>query len=281
MMYNLLMMKKLLKLISRNPLIFLVVCGIVFVLALSSFKSIFTKPKHIYVTVKVSQGLWWANTARPNIWMVEHLTKGLTETGVLGRPTAEIVSVTYYPWFEQPASQYDTYVTLKLKVEGSKKSGYQYNRNVVSIGSAMNFEFPTISLSGTVIEMSDTPIKHKYVEKIITISKGYVLDWEYDDIMVGDKYFNGEDFVFEILKKESVDEASNILNFDSTYTGSAVGVMSFPQSRKRINLTARVRVKEIDGYNVFGEEQVISTGKDFFLSLPSVILNNYRITSIK
>jgi hypothetical protein len=276
------MMKKFYKLISGNFFIFLVILGAVLAVFISVSKNIFSKPKYVYVKVKVSQGLWWANTSRPQIWMVTPLKKGVKQSNLLGEPTAEIQSATYYPWFDAPTSQYNAFMNIKLRVTGSgNRSSYQYNRSAVSVGSAIDFEFPTVAISGTVIELSKTPIEDTYEEKIVELSKSYALDWEYEDIMVGDKYFNGENDVFEVIDKSSIDEFSNILNFDQVYTGSAVSAMSFPQVRKRIIIKAKIKVKNKNGYHVFGEEQVVATGKDFYLSLPSVVLNNYRIISIK
>lgn len=282
MMYNLLMMKKALKLITNNLFIFLVISGVIFAVFISVSKALFSKPNYVYARIKVSQGLWWANTSRPQIWLIAPLKKGVMESNLLGEPTAEIQSVTYYPWFDQPTSQYNAFMNVKLRVSGGgKQNSYQYNRSTLSVGSAVDFEFPTVSLSGTVIELSNSPLKNDYQEKIVVLSKSYALDWEYEDIKMGDKYFDGEDVVFEIVDKSAVDEYSSILNFDQVYTGSAVSATSFPQIRKRITIKAKIKVKKINGYYVFGEEQVVATGKEFLLALPSVILDNYRIISIQ
>lgn len=277
--YNLLIMKKVKKFFLRNYLIILFLAVIVFIGFISVIKAAFTKPHYIYARVKVSQGLWWANTARPQIWMIQSLKKGLKETDLLGNPIAEVLSVEHYPWFQQGTS-YDAYMTLKLKVtEG--KNGYQFARAPIAVGSAVSFEFPTLSISGTVINMSEKPIKKTYEEKIVYLSKSYALDWEYNDIMIGDKYFNGEETVFTILDKSAVDEYSTILNFAPVYTDSAVSAANYPQVRKMITVKAKIKVQKIDGYYVFAEEQVISTGKDIFLALPSVILNNYKVVKIE
>lgn len=282
MLYNLLMIKKLKKLFLNNLFVFVIACAVVFVLLVSLTKIFFSRPKYVYAKVKISQGLWWANTTRPQLWMLTPVTKGLKETDFAGNPVAEVLSVNYYPWFQEPTSQYNAFMTMRLKVTGNgKKTSYQYDRGSLSVGSPVVFDFPTISLSGTVIEISEKPIKNDYVEKVIRLSKSYALDWEYDDIIVGDKYFDGEETVFEITDKSSVDEYSSILNFDSVYTGSAVSAQNYPQVRKRIEIIAKIKLKRVNNYYVFGEEQIVSTGKDFYLSLPSVVLNNYRVTKFE
>lgn len=278
-MYNLLMIKRLKRLLFENLFVFLIAFFILFVLLVSLVKILFAKPKYVYTKVKVSQGLWWANTTRPQLWMLKPLTKGLKSNDLLGKPTAEVLSVNYYPWTQEPAGQYNAFMYMRLKVTGNKKTGYQYDRGILSIGSPVTFEFPKLSISGTVIDLSDSPIEDSYEEKIILIEKAGLLDWEYNEIKVGGKYFDGTNTVFVILEKSATDEYINVPNYEPTNAG-VMGSQSY-QTRKRVHIKAKIKVKMINEYYVFGEEQIISIDKDFYLYMPSVAINNYKIIKIE
>lgn len=213
--------KKLLRFIRKNYLIFVFIFAVGFVLLFSIFKIFFSKPTYVYARVQMGQGFWWAVTTKPNSWFIASLKKGAVQKDFTGKPVSEILSVRYYPaWTPQWGSnQYDVYLTLRIRAGLNKRTGeYTFNRSSLSVGSPIELQFPQAAITGTVIELSKVPFKDKYVPKIIYIASrgGYNKDFpfRFETIKVGDKYFDGENTVFEVLDKSlerQVWSISNIL----------------------------------------------------------------------
>ncbi|MEK9179376.1 MAG: hypothetical protein AAB893_02820 [Patescibacteria group bacterium] len=90
---------------------------IFFVGVVSVYKLFFAKDIYAYTRVKVSQGLWWANTAKPSILMLKAFKKGDVEKSLTGKPSVEILAVRYYPYWG--TDQFDVYLDLKLLVSGN------------------------------------------------------------------------------------------------------------------------------------------------------------------
>ena len=99
-------------------------------------KAVFTDNTYVYAKIKVSQGLWWANTARPSLWIANSIKKGDKEQGLGGNPLVEVQTVRYYPISSQNAiyqePQYDVYLTVKMKVQYNKNTdSYSFKRELL------------------------------------------------------------------------------------------------------------------------------------------------------
>jgi len=267
------LLKRLWKFAIDNYFISIFFACIAFVILVSAYKLFFTKPTYIYVRVKMGQGLWWASTAKPSLWFIKNIKKGDVQTDLIGKPIAEILSVKYYPTYI--SNQYDVYLHMKLQVTGNKKAGkYNFARSTIGVGAPVDFEFPSSQFSGTVIDLSSLPIKDKYLNKIIYLSKPFAYTWEYDGIKVGDKFFDGEDNVVEILDKYSGEYTTVLANknvIDQTAS----------QTRQGITVKLRLKGKIDDGKFIFGNDQIISPGKTAYLSTDNFSFTDYLVSKVE
>lgn len=272
--------KKLLKFALNNYFISIFIACILFVGFVSVFKLFFTKPTYVYARVKVGQGLWWASTQRPSWWFVQAIKPGMAQKDLVGKPIAQILSVHYYPWYG--SGQYDVYVNLKLKVTVNKRTGeYSFNRSTIGTGSPVDLEFPSTQFSGTIIRLDNTLFDEKFTTKIITLTKQYAYPWEYDQIKIGDSYFDGKDTVFKILDKNQTDTNQYLPTESSSgYPGSVVN-SSQTIARKYVTIKAEIKVKESAGQFLFGEEQIIAPGKTISIATPNFTFNDFVISQIQ
>lgn len=265
-------LKKLGKFLLDNYFLTIFFASIAFVGIVSIYKLFFTKPTYIYAKVKVGQGLWWASTLKPPVWFVKNIKKGMVEKDLVGKPIAQVLSVRYYPWWV--SGEYNIYLTLKLEVTKISSGKYNFKRSAIAVGSPVDFEFPIVQFSGTIIELSKKPFKEKYFTKRITLVKKEALPWEAEAIKVGDEYFDGEELVFKVLDKKVV-SAQSVYNFSGLY---------YPvESERKVHITVigEIRLKEKDGQLVFGEEQVVKPGKIINLETKDFVFNGYTVKSIE
>ncbi len=223
--------------------------GVVFVSRL-----FLSEPTYVYAKIKVSQGYWWASTNRPAAWFINGIKKGDIEKGLTGQVEAQVLKVIYYPY--RNTNQFDIYLDLKLKANKTDDK-YYFNRSVLGVGSPIDLEFPNSQFSGTVINFSPQPLSEKYEDKIIYLTKRFAYPWEYDTIQINDKYFDGQQNVFEILAK-STSETNDITSL-SAYES----LLAQDEARKYVVVKALVRVKKIGEQLVFGEEQTLNVGETF------------------
>lgn len=271
--------KKIIKFITHNYLVVLLI-GIVFIVCIISIKKLFfSKLSYVYVRVKVSQGLWWAQTAKPNIWLISNIKKGLVQRDLLGNPIATILQVKNYPVSSN--NQYDAFIDLKLKVNANNNTKeYSFNRTSIGVGSPIDLEFPSLQISGTITDISTTPVTEEYIEKIIYLTKNYAYPWEYDAIKIGDIYSDGQNIVFKILdKSESMNDqvVSVVEAFD--FAPSLIN----SQHESRVNITVKAEVKVVKERDklVFGEEKLLEVGKPFYISIPSYSFLDYTISKVE
>lgn len=258
--------------------IVLVIC-VLFVGVVVIARSLFAKPTYVYVKIKVGQGLWWAATAKPNIWMVNSMKKGDTKDDALGRTQAKLISIKKYPTIIN--SQYDVYVTAVIKAGFNKKTGeYSFNRSSLSVGSPIDLQFPKIYLTGTVIGISPNPIKDSYVEKkLYLVSQGgYLKDfpYRYDAIKIGDVYFDGEQKVFEVIDKQL---EKNIWSIGNSLTGTIYeGAVDTTQN---IVVIANVKLlKKEDGF-YFGEENRVNINSYIPFTTSDYYFESFHIRKIE
>ncbi|MCS7093527.1 MAG: hypothetical protein NZL96_03865 [Patescibacteria group bacterium] len=252
----------------------LVVLGcLAFVGLVSIYQIFFSKPEYIYVKVKVGQGLWWATTQRPSIWFVEAFKRVMKEEEkeITGKPMAKILSIRYYPFWD--SNQYDVYLIMKLRVSKLRNSGkYNFRRSVIGVGSPIEFEFPSLKFSGTIIEISEKPINDKLIEKEIILTKKNAGPFEYDSITVGDFYHDGKEKVFEVIGKSNQET--------QTLTEDIFGNYPVPDKRVYIFIKAKIKVKPLKNDFIFGEEQIIKEGKFINLITEKFNFRDFQIAKV-
>jgi hypothetical protein len=164
---------------------------------------------------------------------------------------AELTNIRYYPdW----TSLYTTYLTAKLKVGYNKtKKRYILRRLPITVGSKVYLELPSTTVIGTILDINKTNFNDKYKEKIIYLvnTGGWSKDapYRYDNIKVGDKLFDGESVVFEVLDKKLQKNIWAVTNnFDAQIYEREV------ETTQNIIVKAKMKVKEINNTLIFGEE---------------------------
>lgn len=255
--------------------LFFVGC-LILISAVFLYKLFHTKPTYLYAKVKVGQGLWWANTQKPNIWLVKGIEQAKESKDLSGKTAAQVLDVVYYPYAVYPATgQFDVYVTVKLKVTPlANKDTYNFNREIIGIGSPIYLEFPNVQFAGTVTMLSRAPFAERYINKTVYLTKRSPLPWEYNQIRIGDTQTNGKETVLEVL--------------DKSYNGEVIGTSTLSQGwlmNSNINLfTVKVRilVKEVGGQYIFGEEQVVAPSKYLMgAGTNQFTFNDYYITMVE
>jgi hypothetical protein len=258
---------KIIKFVKNNILVTAFISIIATIVLITFFMLFFDKSdQFIYARIKVSQGYWWATTTKPKNWYTKSIKKGLKQTNFLGNPTAEIVSVYYYP--NQPNS-FNTYLDVKLKAN-KEDNKYYFNRSQIGISSPIDLEFPGLNISGTIIQLSDSEFKNDDITKVIQLEKELASPWEYNQIQIGDSYSNGNTKVFEIKDKTIISNKPASLN-------------SFGQiavNKQHILVTAEIKLKKVKGNYIFGEEQIVRLNQPLEIATSNFYFDNYVITSL-
>jgi hypothetical protein len=264
------------KLFFKNNYIFVFFFVIVLIVGVFSlFRLTNAKQQTIYVRVKVSQGLWWANTMKPPIWMTQHFKKGDIEYSLTGQKSAEIVEVRAYPSLTQPTSdeQYSIFVTLKLYTGYNKAKGiYTFKRSPVAVGAPIDLEFTRVQTSGTITDMSTLPFKEQYVEKKVTISHPYIEQSEYEQITPGDSFHDGEETVLTVISKTSSPSTSVFLK--NSY-------LRQNDTTVQAEVVLRMKVKKIQNQWVYNEEQVILPGLELSTGTAQYFFDRFKILRIE
>lgn len=268
--------EKIKKAISQNYIILILAGVILLVVIASLLKTTAQEQNFIYAKIKVDRGLWWIRTQKPSIWYSAGIKKGEKEVNLLGNTTAEIIKVRNYPFFEenQVEPQYNIYITAKLSVNKNKTGEYVFKRTPVSVGSPIDIEFPSVNVSGTVIELKENQPKDELVEKTVLLSKRFAFPWEYEEIKIGDKYYDSEEIVFEVLDKSKTD--TYILSQDPY--GNLNSTTTEPG--RYITIKAKVKVKNVQGKMVFGEEQMMIPGSPFFVVTDNYTYYDFVVTKV-
>ena len=250
----------------------------VFVVVVAFFRTASAKPTYIYAKVKVSQGLWWASSNKPNIWFPASIKKGEIETNLLGQPIAEVLEVKYYPYFIENTlyeDKFDVYLTVKLVADFNKRTQKTiFKRSALSVGSPIELNFPTSSITGTIIEISPEEFKEVYNKKIVYLTKRFAYPWEFEAIKVGDTYFDGSEEVFKVLGKE----ASNTAIISPDSFGNLLP--SFSEPTRYITVRAEIKVKERNGRLIFGEEKIIVPGALLNLITPHFNFQEFVVSKV-
>lgn len=246
--------------------IFILTVLFVFVVSIAKL----TKPSNpVYVKVKVSQGFWWANTKEPGYWLLNAIENGDKELDLFGNPVAEILSIRYNQSSNLTAvtssAQYNIYLTLKLEADKNDRTGkYVFKRSPLSVGSPIELEFPSTSLTGIIIDIGDEPFETKLVSKKVTLSKEISHPRDADGIMIGDTFFDGNDVVFEVISK-------------NIYTAHYL----YNQYRVFVLVEGIIGVEEKDGVSIFTEEQSVIPGSLINLATSNYSFINFKVQSIE
>lgn len=264
------MSKKKKKSFQLFTLSFIVVAAITLLFAFT--KVVRSDTQDVYVKVKISQGFWWATTAKPNIWFAQGIKKGDIEYSLLKKPIVEILEVRYYPYSLEDDT-YDIYLKVKLAASYDKRKGYYvFKRSGVVVGAPIEIETSGTQISGTIIEVSESEFEDKYSEKIITFMDegAYTVDnpFLFNSIQIGDQYFDGEEVVFEVLDKH----LKKTLLLATDQHGYVHG-RQIP-SVQNILVQAKIVVNEKDGCLYFGEEKLITVGSSLFISTANFKFGN-------
>lgn len=266
--------KQIFQLAKQNYFVTIIVLCVLFVGMVSVYKLFIAKPTYVYVKVKVGQGLWWANTQRPSLWFVKAIQRASEEKDLTGQTTAKILSVVYYPWYG--SGQYDAYTTMRLRVsKAGKEDKYNFKRQTIGVSTPIDFEFPNVQFSGTIIQMSDRPIQEKYTEKIVYLTKKNAFPWEYAAIKVGDSYFNGMTKTLEVLDKQSKDTSTLM---DDLYGGYPSPTL---EARRYIFIKIKTRGKMTEDGFIYNEEQVLIPGRVISMMTQDLVFNEYTISKIE
>jgi hypothetical protein len=164
---------------------------------------------------------------------------------------------------------------MKLKVTKMGSGKYNFKRSAIGVGAPVDFEFPKVQFSGTITALSEKPIKESYQEKIIYISKPFAYPWEYEAIKIGDKYFDGQENVVEILDKQTSDEVSVLIPYKSVIS------QNFSQTRQQIIIKLKLKGQIKDNQFVFAEEQIITSGKTIYLTTQNFQFQDFVIFKIE
>lgn len=275
-------LKKKYKFIYKHKAIALFIVIILLVILASGYKFLLQHLKQNYIYAEVQVNYPQSAYVDPTTWLIQSLKYEEKQYNLLGLTDAEITGVTYYPTYSNSTgSQYNIYLYLKLKASYNKSDKqYTYQRQNIGIGSSINLNFTSTNILGTVIGISPSPIKKKYIEKTIyLISKqGYTKDFPYfyNNIIVGDKYFDGMNTIFEIENKsleQNIWTVQNNLNaqvYDRTV-----------DSVQNIVVKAKIKVVEENDELIYGETYPIKIGSSIPFATSTYNFNNFVIASIQ
>lgn len=275
--------KKIVRFVKKNYFVSIFIAIVIFVGFIFLFRVATSKPTYIYAKIKMGQGLWWAQTGKPSIWYLKSLKKGEMETSLLGRTVAEILEIRYYPAPLPPEryeTAYDIYLTVKLAVTKDRKTNkLVFKRLPIAAGSPIELELPSAQITGTVIDLAKERFNDQYIEKTIFLVKeeGYRrgLPFAFDNIVIGDKYFDGVDFVFEVLDKKLEKAAFATTDLYGRLHEQTTSTV------QNIIIEAKIKVKEKDNQLVFGEEQIVNVGRELVISTPNFTFRDFFVAKIE
>ncbi len=254
----------------------LIIIGCVgFVGIVSVYKLYIQKPTYVYVKMKVGQGYWWSSTQRPSLWYVRAIQEAKEEKDLVGNTVAKVLRVSYYPFFG--TSQFDTFVTLQLKVSKvGNKGTYNFKRETIGVSGPIDLEFSNVQISGTIIELSDKPIVPRLIEKTVYLTKKYAYLWEYDALKIGDYLNDGNGIVVEILDKGKGDTYEVFVN-----DLGKIGTNQELETYSYIYLKIKMRGREEAGTFIYGEEIIIAPGRGLDFTTNGFIYNGYAVAQME
>lgn len=269
---------KVIRIIINNWFLLIFFSCIAFVGTVSFYKLFVKQENFVYAQVKVSQGLWWASTQRPPLWLAQALKAQMQAKDLTGAAKARILSVRAYPYYG--SNQYDLYLDLKLKVTGQLKTGtVNFNRSALTVGSPIELTFPTVELTGTVINLSSKLFKNNGEWLTITLIKSNSYQWEYEAIEIGDSYFDGQEKVLVVTDKQLEPNLAYSLDYYGGYgERSLIGL--YPQPRYNLIITAKIKAKQDSGRWLYAQDQELKLGKTTPLSTDRFLFQDFVLAKI-
>lgn len=243
---------------------FLTIFGIVviFVGITILFKYVNSKPTYYYAKIQVNYPASYYS--KPDFWLIKSLRADEKQYNAFGNTEAEILEERYYPSSDN--TSFNIYLTVKLAGNVNKKTHeYTFQRTKIGIGSPITLNLSSSQLYGTVVDLSQTPFKDKYIEKIITlVNRGaYFKDspYIYEGIQIGDRYFDGQDYVFQIIDKSL---QKNIVTITNNTTGQVLEGET--DATQNIVVKAKILVLQKDDQLIFAGDQPLRVGSKFAFS---------------
>lgn len=265
---------RLIELFRKNVIITVVAICIAVVGVVAFYRLYVKKETFVYVKVKVGQGYWWATTQKPNMWYIKAIQEAKEEKDVVGAPLATVLRVEYYPWYG--SNSFDIFVTLRIKVTKTGKNGtYSFRRETIGVSSPIDFEFETVQFTGTIVQMSEKPIVPIAKNKIVYLSKKYTYPWEYDAIKIGDYFNDGNANVVEILDKAKGETNEIIVNENGKLVSNET------EEYRYIALKIKMRVREDGGQIFYGDEIIVSPGRNLGFVTNGFTFNDYVVSKIE
>ena len=250
---------------------------IVLTLGFLGLKTFSGETDWVWAKVKVSQGLWWASTQKPPLWLPQAISKGDAEYNFFGSPVVQVEGIRSYPAGDNESEdRFNTYLTLKVAAAYSpSQKKFTFKNTALAVGAPIELELGSSLVSGTVIGVSSSPFAENYVEKKVTLRKIPAFAWEYSAIKAGDEFSDGEDVVFKVLSK-------NILGYANV--SKSIGenrYQTVPGSTFEIAVVASMKLKDIGSFLVFGEEKVIRPGAIFSVATPGFDYRDFEVVSVE
>lgn len=263
--------RKLFSLVKKYYILIFILLILLFIGSIAGYRLFFQQQTYVYVKIKVSQGLWWAVTAKPSIWYVESIYKGDSSYDMFGNKKIEIVDKKIFLSAEK--NEYDIFLTLRMLVNGNKNTQtYTFNRDVLAVGTPLEIQFPKENITGTIIAVQNTPFTNHMIEKTVYLYKRYAYPWEYDAIHRGSSLFDGQKNIVTVLDKSMQETTSTTFDF---YGNSTV------ENRAYITIKAKMKVKQVGTMYVLGEEILLQPGRIVNISLSDFALQNYIVGKIE
>ncbi|OGH23148.1 MAG: hypothetical protein A3F31_04115 [Candidatus Levybacteria bacterium RIFCSPHIGHO2_12_FULL_38_12] len=272
-------LKKILAFIYTNYLLSLFALILVFVGIAILFKVILFKPVYLYAKIKVGDYLTGESVVKPKLWLAFALKKGDVEKPLIGKPTAELLGFTYYPL--EKGKGLDIYLNVKLKTSLNKQiHKYSFKRSTIAIGSPIDIEFTSTQITGTIIGLSEKEFKETYVDKIIYLvfQGGYGKDhpYRYDNIKTGEKYYDGQNYVFEVLDKQLQKNIWSVVN-----NLNAQIYEREVETTQDIIVKAKIKAKKINDQLFYGEEYPIYVNAHIPFLTSNFTFENFVIRKIE
>jgi hypothetical protein len=204
----------------------------------SLFKYINKTPDYFYAKVLVKKAA--KDNPYPDFNYTKLIKKDDKIKDFMGNTEVEVLSVRYY--YNNSGDNLNTYkifLYLKIKKDNNKQTDFIYHKTKIKVGKIIDLDFDKVTVAGEILKIDNKPIQEKYVERIITL-------WRYEgqsqnnpnvfeNIKIGESYFDGEDKVFVVLSKELV---------DLQMTGANASYFHQRGNMKHILITAKVKLLE-------------------------------------
>lgn len=269
--------KKAIILFRKNFFLAIFITTVVFVGAIAIFKYSTSKSTFYYAKVQINYPASYIS--KPDLWIKKSLSLQAKQRNLLGSTDAEILNVRYYPNID--GITYSIYITVKLRGNFNKTTGnYTYQRSQIGVGSPITFNFSSSQVIGTVVDLNPNSFNDMYVKKIIyLVNRGaYYKDAPdvYYSLIIGDKYFDGTNYTFEVLDKGLEKSLFPVLN---NFTGQVVEGET--DTSQNIVVKAKVLLLKSNGSYIFGGNQTLRVGSTFQFSTENFNFNNFIISRIE